>query len=189
MKLLRFLGISVSVLFCIIVLVSAYFNPWFVFTERSFSSLGSVSEHGALYPWIYNIGMMALGAFVCAYAVSFVYDSVNKFETVGGAAIMVAGVFLALVGIHPMGTPHHGIMSTQFFYGTEILLLICGISLFLNSHWRTGVIIVGIELPAVLVALYVNWPSVAVEEAYAIAVITFRVALLTRVQIMRQRGE
>jgi len=186
MKILRFIGVSIPLLFLLLVLVCSCYNPWFNFLDNSFSSLGSVSEHGATKPWIYNIGMVVLGAMACAYAVSFIHDSINKIETVAGVFLMSVGLFLALVGIHPMGTPHHGVMSTKYFYGAEITMLVCGTSLFLSEHWKTGLIIVGIELPAVLIALYVNWPSVAVEEAYAITVLEFRLVLLTRVQMLRE---
>lgn len=177
-KTLRLTGIFAFFLFFIVAAVSISFNPWFEFNKNAFSSLGS---YGANYLWIYNIGMMAIGALIIAYAITFILDSKNKMETIGGAFIIIAGIFLIFVGIYHDGTKPHNLVSAYFFGQAEAALIVCGIGLILAEERKVGWIIIAFSIGALLFAILHSWPSAAAVEEYGIFTIGVRIILLSRI--------
>ena len=185
MKLIRFTGIFAFVLFFIVAAISISFNPWFNFYHHAFSSLGSSNVN---LPWIYNVGMMVIGAFIIIYSLTFLYDSNNKIESAGAALILVTGVFLIMIGIFYDGTRPHNFVSAYFFGQAEVALIVSGIGLVMSNilqERRAGWIIVAFSIGALIVALLFDWPSSAAVEEYGIFTIGIRVILLTRVQLKR----
>ncbi|MFQ6125861.1 MAG: DUF998 domain-containing protein [Candidatus Heimdallarchaeota archaeon] len=181
-KLFRFTGLIAATLFYIISLLSIHYNSWFIFTEHAFSDLGGPE---AQKPGIYNWGMIALGVLILLYSFTLIQDATNKAETIGGAFIFIAGIFLALIGIYPSGTQPHSFVSSWFFTQAELAMLAWGIGLMLNDWKNFGKVILILGIFGPIGAAVIQWPSVASIEAYGIVIIDIWVVLLLKVQATR----
>ncbi len=156
---------------------------WFVFTRDAFSDLGGP---GARMPWLYNLGLIAVGLMVVAYGAcqALLHDS--KAGVLGGGYMALAGVFLALIGVFPSGTRPHTFVSTWFFIQIDLALILLA--------WATARLGGRLSRPALALAVaawpvagiveaLIGWPSAAVLEAYGIIVIDLVVAALALDQL------
>jgi len=75
-------------------------NPWFVFTEDAFSDFGG-SE--SCCPELYNYGLMITGMLIVLYGLAICIVADEKLEVAGGSYVILAGIFLALIGVFPLG--------------------------------------------------------------------------------------
>lgn len=183
-KVLPFTGLAVAILAWIIILLSMSYNPWFVFTKHAFSDLGGPKAENPLF---YNHGMIMLGFLSLLYSLSLIRDAVNKVEAVGGAFMFTAGIFLALIGVYPSGTRPHNFVSTWFFTQTDLAIITWGIGL-LFSDWKImGMVFTGMAILGTLAAAIIEWPSVAVLEAYGIVLIDAWIVLMLKVHIKRTK--
>ncbi|MEM0121168.1 MAG: DUF998 domain-containing protein [Thermoprotei archaeon] len=165
---LRYFGLTAAVLAWVIIALCVAANPWFVFTRNAFSDLGGPRS---TVPWLYNYGLMAVGVLVFLYAAHMARLGANRVEVVGASFVMVAAIFLALIGVYHEGTYPHVFVSTWFFVQFDIAILTSGIGLLLRGSRRTGVGVVVLFLVATLVAALVRWPSAATIEAWGIGAI------------------
>ena len=94
LRYLRFTGLMGFLGGWLVIFAAISQNSWFVFTENAFSDLGNPAAN---VPWVFNDGMMFNGLLVLLYGVYLVYISFNKEGTVGGASMMITGVFLMLL--------------------------------------------------------------------------------------------
>ena len=143
-------------------------NPWFSIWRDAFSDLGGPQ---ARYPWIYNYGMVVVASLIMIYGACMVGSGLNKFHYVGGSFFMVAGMFLAMVGIYHEGTYPHVFVSQWFFYQADLSVLAWGIGSIKAGHRTAGYFEVAIALGGPLGADLIRWPSAATLEAYGIALI------------------
>ena len=160
---LKYSGIAGGVIYWLFTFWAISRNKWFSFFEHALSDLGTAEANA---PWIYNYGLMISSIFVMFFAVYLVLTSQTKLQTVGGAYISVAAVFLALIGIYPGGTRPHVFVSTYFFVQFFLGMLLYG----LGSEKRLRNISLFIFILAVVGSL-INWPSVALIETYEIVLI------------------
>ncbi len=169
-KALLLLGPVAFPLFHLVVLASALRNPWWSFYKHAFSDLGAQT---ATDPWIYNVGLMVLGALVMLFSLGLLLAAKSKWSGFASALFFVAGIFLALIGIYPGGTRPHVFVSTWFYVQSFIASAALGAALLLEGNHPYGVLLCALGvLPLPLGALVeaaVGWPSVAVAE-YAGAV-------------------
>lgn len=81
--------------------------------------------------------------------------------------VMIAAIFLALIGIFHEGTYPHQFVSLWFFIQFDIAILVYGIGLLrVKRKWEIYIFII-----SNIVAGIVKWPSAATIEAYGIIVI------------------
>jgi hypothetical membrane protein len=153
-------------------------NPWFMFTSHAFSDLGGP---GAFYPGVYNIGMMASGFLIGLYSLRCIEDAVNKLETVGGAFLAVAGVFLVFIGVYPSGTEAHNFISFWFFAQADLAIMAWGLGLISRGEKELGLVVSGLGFVSPVVAYLVPWPSTAMLEAFGIVVMNLWVVFMQRV--------
>lgn len=181
MKPLRFAGIAASVLFFVVALIAALYNPWFSFLDHAFSHLGKESAN---FPWIYNVGMMVLGGLIFLYAITFIHDAANKLETVGGTLLIVSGLLLAMVGVYYDGRGPHAFVSTWFFLVAEMGMFAAGVGL-LSEDFAVGLTILAAGAIGIITEIVASFPSIAFLEFFAIMFLALRVILLTKVQLER----
>lgn len=170
----KYLGILSVILFFVIVFIVSMYNPWFSITKDAYSDLGTPK---ASHMRIYNYGIIfVVMPLMFIFSLYLIYVAENKVQTVGGAFILVASMFIALIGIYYKGTKPHDFVALWFFIQYFLgILVYClgakrgkwlGVSLFL-LFW------LGFVLP---------FPSIALAETYAlvlIAIFTMYIALKT----------
>lgn len=179
---LRLIGLATVILAWLVLYLSVQRNPWFVFTEHAFSDLGGAL---AVNPAAFNNGMKALGGLFILYALVLIIDSANKVEAAGGAFAVVAGGFLVLIGFYPSGITLHAFVSLWFFLQTDLAIITWGLGI-LVSGWRGfGAVVTGIGVVGPLAAAVVPWPSIAVLEAFCIALMSLWVVLMLRLHYTR----
>lgn len=151
--------------FHVVVLASVARNPWFDFLRHAFSDLG---DPRATDPWIYNYGLIALGAMVCLFSLGVLIASRSRGAAFASGLYFVAGVFLALIGVYPSGTRPHTFVSTWFYAQSFLASTALGLALMLEERRSSGLVLLLLGLlPAplgYLIEVTVGWPSVAVVE-------------------------
>jgi hypothetical membrane protein len=182
-KWLRYAGPAAVVWAWVVVAVSAAANPAYSVLRGPLSALGSP---GAVDPWIYNVGLMSVGALILLYALSLAAMSRHWMEGFAAGFFGVAGVFLALVGIYHGGTYPHDFVSLWFFMQSALAAVAWGIGELLWGSPR-GLIFIALGIGAPMLAFLLPWPSNGVEECFgALAVDAY--ALLVFVEGRRAAG-
>ena len=181
-KPLRLAGVAGAILAWVVIYLAISHNPWFVFTEHAFSDLGGPMAEDA---GIFNNGLIVLGGLFILYALTLIWDAINKVETVGGAFALMAGVFLVLIGVYPSGTTPHTFVSIWFFVQADVAITVWGIGILLSGWDMFGLVFTCIGIVGPMIAVAVTWPSIAVVEAYGIALIDAWVVLMLRVHYVR----
>lgn len=174
MEKLRYSGIAGGIVYWLFVAWSIRGNGWFSFFHNALSDLGDPSK--ASSPWIYNYGLIVTSLFVLAFAIYLILSAKNKLQTVGGAYITISAIFLALIGVFHGGTRPHVFVSTYFFVQFFLGALVYGAGSE-NREVKYGSTLIFL---LALFGTFINWPSVALEETYEIALVmafTFLVAV------------
>ena len=179
---LRLMGVVGAVLAWVVIYLAIHRNPWFIFTEHAFSDLGGPMAND---PGLFNASLIVLGGLFSFYALVLLQDAINKVETAGGAFALLAGIFLALIGVYPSGTTPHTFVSLWFFVQADIAITAWGIGILLSGWDRFGAVFTGIGVVGPMIAVAATWPSIAVVEAYGIALIDVWVLLMLRVHYVR----
>lgn len=179
---LRLVGIGGAVLAWVVIYLAVQRNPWFIVTEHAFSDLGGPL---ATDPGFFNTGLIGLGGLFALYALTLIQDAMNKVEAVGGAFAVVAGVFLTLIGVYPSGTTPHAFVALWFFVQADLAITAWGVGMLLSGWDRVGALFLGFGVGGPLIAVAAPWPSLAVLEAFGIALIDVWVVLLLRVHAVR----
>ena len=107
-------------------------------------------------------------------------------ETVGGTFMLIASVFLALIGIYPSGTNPHTFVSIGFFIQSDLVIIAWGIGLLFRGLKRFGTLFSAIGILGPLVALIFEWPSIAILETFGILVIDLWVILMFKVSTITE---
>ncbi len=179
---LRLIGVVGAVLAWVVIYLAIQRNPWFIATEHAFSDLGGPLAND---PAFFNTGLIGLGGLFSLYALILLQDAINKVETVGSAFALVAGVFLILIGVYPSDTTPHAFVSLWFFVQVDLAITAWGIGMLLSGWDRIGAVVTGIGVVGPLIAVAAPWPSIAVVEAFGIALIDVWVTLMLRVHWVR----
>lgn len=155
-------------------------NPWFDVFRYALSDLGGPR---AIDPWIYNYGLILVGAITCIYSLYLARVASNKAAVYASAFMLIAGIFLALIGMFPSDTKPHIFISTWFFVQMWLALLASAIDAMIAEDLARGamLLVLGIAGPAgaALIDKLVGWPSVALLEIYGVIIDAY-VVLLTK---------
>ncbi|BDC19486.1 DUF998 domain-containing protein [Acidianus sp. HS-5] len=173
MNFLKYSGIVAALLAWLVIFLSISINPWFIFTRNAFSDLGGSMARD---PWLYNYGLVVVAIFTFLYGIYLVIINEGKIEVVGSSFIMVAAIFLALIGIYHEGTYPHVFVSMWFFIQFDIAVLTYGIGIFMKLR-KLGISMILLSIIAPLVAAIIPWPSTATIEAWGISAIDAWVVL------------
>lgn len=175
----RYLGILGVLFFWLIVLISVSLNPWFMFTHDAFSDLGGPRANA---PYVYNYGLITLGAMLYLFSIWIATKTRSKLELIGASWLMIASLFLSLIGVYPSGSRPHTFVSSWFFIQTWLSMTPFLLQSFLSRNKDDAVVFSSLfilsPIIAFIVELTAGWPSVAVLEAYGVVVIDFYVFYL-----------
>ena len=164
-RVLLILGPLAFLLFHLVAALSAARNPWWSFWRHAFSDLG---DPRAADPWIYNAGMVALGAMVSLFSLGLLASSRSRGAAFASGLFFVSGLFLALIGVYPSGTRPHTFVSTWFYVQFYMASLALGLALLREGRRAPGAALLllgATPLPlGYLIDATVGWPSVAVAE-------------------------
>ncbi|MCS7112240.1 MAG: DUF998 domain-containing protein [Ignisphaera sp.] len=172
----RFLGIAAAISAWLTILLSILQNQWFDLYKHALSDLG---DPKANKPWIYNGGLIIVGAMTCVYSFYIVYRSSNKGHAFASALIFTAGVFLALIGIYPSGTRPHTFVSTWFFVQMWLATIATMIAMIMDRNTIYAIIPGIVAVAGPLGAVFIRWPSIALLEIFGILLIDVYIIVLT----------
>jgi hypothetical membrane protein len=165
---LGFFGLLAAALAWTVIAASVATNPWFVFTSDAFSDLGGPRSTD---PWLYNYGLVSVAALVFVYSIQLGRVAQSKVEVVAASFVMVASIFLGMIGVYHEGTYPHVFVSTWFFVQFDLAVLASGIGLYLRGKRTMGLAVLALFVVASLGAVVVRWPSAATIEAWGIGAI------------------
>ncbi|MCE4601279.1 MAG: DUF998 domain-containing protein [Desulfurococcales archaeon] len=173
----------------VVIGLSWYLNrDWFVFARDAYSDFGTSTS---CCPGLYNYGLISVGFLLALYGVSLWVLGKNKFEVGGSAYMVLAGVFLALIGVYPGGTRPHVFVSSWFFVQADMALILVTLGAWIRLGSRLSYAGFWASLAAFPVAFLLDrifpWPSAAVLETYGIFVIDV-VAILVYIDYRRVAG-
>ena len=175
LKAFSFLGLISALSAWVVIDISIVLNPWFDIFRHAFSDLGGPEAN---YPWVYNFGLISVSILVFLYSIYLATVAGNKIEVIGSAFLMIASVFLALIGLFPAGTRPHTFVSTWFFIQMDLAIIAWGLGLLVRGLRDIGSIFIAMGIISPILALILEWPSIAVLEAFGIAVIDLWVLLM-----------
>ncbi len=179
-KFLLYSGVAAVISAFLWILSAILINPWFRFTEDALSALGSP---GANYPWVYNVGLMFTSILLLLYAVSLLHFSWNKVQSAGSSFLMIAALFLALIGIYHGGTYPHDFVSLWFFILADIAIIVYGIGqLMVTRIYGSATLVIAFLASALGFTL--KWGSSAELETFGTCAISLW-AILTVIFIRR----
>lgn len=174
----RFTGIMAAVSAWLIILLSISQNPWFDVYRHALSDLG---DSRANKPWIYNIGLIVIGLITCIYSLYLTYITNSKAHIYASALLFIAGIFLALIGVYPSGTRPHTFISTWFFIQMWLALLATAIGMVIDGRTIYAIVLGTMAIIGPLGAIFIKWPSVALQEIFGIVLIDIYIIILTMV--------
>ncbi|MCL6090936.1 MAG: DUF998 domain-containing protein [Candidatus Thermoplasmatota archaeon] len=158
------------------ILLAIYLNPWFHVTVNALSdlggkSLGSTGHPYPNYPFVYNGGLMITGLLIGLFSLSAIGRSTSRVEIVGFSFLILAGIFLFLVGVFHEGTYQHVFLAEWFFLLGKISFLIIGVSLILGESKLYGTTMFAFNVIAWIIEASIRFRSVAENEIYGIIVL------------------
>ncbi|PLJ78000.1 DUF998 domain-containing protein [Infirmifilum sp. SLHALR2] len=184
---LLFAGPLAFVVFTIGVFLASQANPWWDFFRDAFSDLGGPR---ASAPWIFNTTLIVVGALFSLYSLGLLGVSGSKVSSFASGLLFTAGLFLALIGVYPSGTPPHAFIPLWFYIQSYIGMCALGLGLLLERKTSCGAALLALgALPIPLaqaVEMVVGWPSVAMLEL-AGAIFILAAALVVLVCVFHKK--
>ena len=172
----KYLGIISGLSGWIVILVSIRLNPWFIITEHAFSDLGG---RLASNPWVFNKGMIFIGIMIIVYGYNLTKLSLNRMSKLGSLFTILTGLALLLIGIYPSGTSPHYLVSIWFFAQGDLSIGAWGLGLWDERKYMAWVFLT-LSILGPIGAIIVNWPSIAIVEAYGILLMNIWTVLMSR---------
>ncbi len=173
-------GLTTIIISYTVKLLSIHYNRWFVFMKDAFSDLGGKNAN---MPWIYNYGLIIVGITAFIYSICLVIESVNKVESLGSAFMMIASIFVSLIGIYPLGTKPHVFIALWFFIQAYLTIATWGLGLVIRGWRRLGEFFILISIIGPLMAIFIKWPSIAFLEEFLDIIIDIWIILMLKVHL------
>lgn len=168
----KWFGFIAVATFSIIWIGSAALDPTWVFAEDTISEFGI---SGTLAEPLFNYGCILTGAIIVLYGIGLALANNNKPYKTGGVFLVLAGIFLAAVGLVPMdlGEPHVFIAITM---GIFLVCAMCSLSV---QDWKEGrVFIPGLTVfILVICATLMLTQNSATFEEYSVILVFFWVCM------------
>ncbi len=159
--------------FVVFTSISIFFNPWFNLLVNAYSDLGNPSN-GTFY-WIFNIGLVITAFFWFLFGYSMI-----KEDFLSGFGIIVASIFLALVGIFHEGYSVHKFVSYAFFIVSFVSLL--------KYNYKRFKRISTILFSLAVIGNFIPFPSIGLLETYELILLfTFSLLIKKKRKITKRR--
>ncbi|QTA38275.1 DUF998 domain-containing protein [Thermosipho ferrireducens] len=172
MKSLKFLGLLSITMFFVGVFISVYFNEWFNLSQYTFSKLGN--SYLATYPWIFSFFVIVGGVFMTFYGLVLIRKSIEKLRIIGGAYVLLSGIFMILVGVFPDGTKPHDFVALMTFLIFYAGMMVYG---FKSSDKVFQVSSVAIFITIIIVLVYNPFPSTGYLEIFGLLLVVIDLIL------------
>jgi len=163
-------GIASPVIGILMVFLSIYFSPWFVWESNALSDLGVEQAGGTqIAIYLFNIGMIIAGSLIALFVVltRSILPS-NRRNKIAYAILFIGGINLALIGIFTENFPMiHRTVAMMYFVTTPISLMIIG-SGKIASDRAFGIFSIGAGAVAlvVILGLVLSIVGISVGEIY-----------------------
>ena len=163
-------GIASPVIGILMVFLSIYFSPWFVWESNALSDLGVEQAGGTqIAIYLFNIGMIIAGSLIALFVVltRSILPS-NRRNKIAYAILFIGGINLALIGIFTENFPMiHRTVAMMYFVTTPISLMIIG-SGKIASDRAFGIFSIGAGAVALIVilGLILSIVGISVGEIY-----------------------
>jgi hypothetical membrane protein len=164
LKKLRFCGTIGLIIYWSFVFYAIKNNSWFDYYRHALSALGAF---GATFSAIYNYGVVLTGIMFFFFSIYLIYISKNKIQTVGGAFVSIAALFIIFIGLFPAGTKQHDFVAVYFFFQFFLGMAVFGIGA--SNKVITPLFVLIFVLAFALSPL--KWPSLAILETYELSLI------------------
>ena len=132
--------------------------------------------------YIYIYGLVMLGVMLFLFSLWLASRAEDKLGLIGASWLMIASIFLSLIGIYPSGTRPHTFISSWFFIHSWLSMIPFLIQGFLSKNKKDVIVFSSLFILSLLIAyiveIFVGWPSVAVLEAFGVVVIDFYILYL-----------
>ena len=163
-------GIASPVIGILMVFLSIYFSPWFVWESNALSDLGVEQAGGTqIAIYLFNIGMIIAGSLIALFVVlTRSILASNRRNKIAYAILFIGGINLALIGIFTENFPMiHITVATMYFVTTPISLMIIG-SGKIASDRAFGIFSIGAGAVALIVilGLILSIVGISVGEIY-----------------------
>lgn len=183
-KIFSFFGLVALGAVWFTVAVSWHYNySWFNWHSGALSDFGGPR---ALYPYIYNYGIIITAAFLFLFSLSLIYRSSSKIETIGSAFSIVAAVVLVQIGVYHEGTYPHLYVSYYFFLQEDAAIILWGIGLLMRKATFAGVFTLVISIVFLILGATLPWPGAAMLETYGIMTFGVWALLMTSPKLTRE---
>ena len=163
-------GIASPVIGILMVFLSIYFSPWFVWESNALSDLGVEQAGGTqIAIYLFNIGMIIAGSLIALFVVltRSILPS-NRRNKIAYVILFIGGINLALIGIFTENFPMiHRTVAMMYFVTTPISLMIIG-SGKIASDRAFGIFSIGAGAVALIVilGLILSIVGISVGEIY-----------------------
>ena len=163
-------GIASPVIGILMVFLSIYFSPWFVWESNALSDLGVEQAGGTqIAIYLFNIGMIIAGSLIALFVVltRSILPS-NRRNKIAYAILFIGGINLALIGIFTENFPMiHRTVAMMYFVTTPISLMVIG-SGKIASDRAFGIFSIGAGAVAlvVILGLILSMVGISVGEIY-----------------------
>lgn len=161
-----FSGLIALIIGSLTIILAISMNPWFSLERNALSDLGAID---ILNNYVFNMGLMITSIFMLIYSIYLILILNNKIGIVGSSLLLLASIYLFLIGVFPEGTYPHEIISYEFFLLSAIAIMLMGISFLMISKIHGTLSIVLIVIGIVL-AIIIPWPSIGALELMAIVI-------------------
>ncbi len=167
--LFKFVGLC-GVLVFFVVLISIIFSinmsPWFSWTENALSDLGRPEGASTFF----NANIALAGLLLCIF--SFGLLIVLTEDSVGPTMLGFSSIFLFGVGINPLPSQEHVILSCCFFIAFPLGFLALGYNLFKKEHdfqKKMGKFAIGIAMISFCTPIFLLFlKGIAIPESVVI---------------------
>ncbi len=126
-------GILSPIIAFLFISISILVHPWFSFADNALSELGAVNTP---YNIIFNFGLVLAGSTGLIFTLGLSKLLQSRLENIGGLLFGGGTFFLIMIGVFPMGTSPHFIVSVIFYTLCTLGMIIIGTGKILRKSER-----------------------------------------------------
>lgn len=125
------------------IIIATTISPTFTWVGSALSDLGAP---GAPTAWLFNGGLIVGSIIALPFGALVFVKAHNRLEQAGAVSFGVTAVFLAAIGVFPLGTPQHRPAAVSFYIFLSISLWVYGTGNVVDGNRRLGVLTICLGL-------------------------------------------